>query len=794
MAHFQGRRGPPVSQYIANLNTVPSATDIAHQQQHQQEFANFDDDIALFTNTDFFDFDLHSPELAFNNGQQQRSAPSPVAMNQPGNYYHHVPQYTPTGHLSAPNSLPSSPPNGLPFAGQLQQSQPTVPSAHHFAALLSPQQQQAMQQQAGQKRKAGSISAGSIPNPVELEDSSRAAAEEDKRRRNTAASARFRVKKKQREQALEKTAKEMSDRVQVLEARIGQLEMENQWLKGLITEKNVKVDSAPAGVKPESAQDKEETAVAGKKGVKVGKNEEKKENEELVQVETSLPEKKRGVVFAYQCPSNGLCLRDTLQHVQHIFFSKHNAIHDEAPPPPTKPWNILYHLGGNSPWIPKTTNIIASAALPPPGCHVEQVHMLSRHGERYPTLKAGIRMLELYHRLSNTATNFTGPLSFLNTYNFFMPDPATRLETLVPVGPYAGTLQSFSTGTKFRTRYETLIASALARNQTRLWASGSPRVAETARYFAAGLYGLDWSSKATLQVIPETPDLGADTLTPGDTCPLYRSDTTAGHDAGYARLAEWQAVYLPPIAARLSALAPDLVFSEAEVYTMQEMCGFELLSRGESPWCGLFTPAEWEDFEYARDVLHFYRSGPGGPYGAAMGWLWLNATLDLLQSEVDDVGALFFSFAHDGDIVPLLAALDVLHQDPPLATDRLEGDRTWRTSDVVPMGGRVVLERLACRAQECWSNAPFYPNHVYCTEEREERYVRIGINDGVVPVPGCQDGPGGSCALGEFGEYVARRGREVGDFRTVCGLSEEARNRISFLKQPPYRGGESTPI
>lgn len=64
------------------------------------------------------------------------------------------------------------------------------------------------------------------------------AAEEDKRRRNTAASARFRVKKKQREQALEKQAKEMTDKVQQLEGKVQQLEMENKWLKGLITDKN----------------------------------------------------------------------------------------------------------------------------------------------------------------------------------------------------------------------------------------------------------------------------------------------------------------------------------------------------------------------------------------------------------------------------------------------------------------------------------------------------------------------------------------------------------------------------
>lgn len=66
------------------------------------------------------------------------------------------------------------------------------------------------------------------------------AAEEDKRRRNTAASARFRIKKKQREQALEKSAKEMSDKMSALENRINQLETENKWLKNLIMEKNEK--------------------------------------------------------------------------------------------------------------------------------------------------------------------------------------------------------------------------------------------------------------------------------------------------------------------------------------------------------------------------------------------------------------------------------------------------------------------------------------------------------------------------------------------------------------------------
>lgn len=57
---------------------------------------------------------------------------------------------------------------------------------------------------------------------------------EDKRRRNTAASARFRAKKKEREAALEKKAKDLENRVGDLERECEALRRENGWLKGLV--------------------------------------------------------------------------------------------------------------------------------------------------------------------------------------------------------------------------------------------------------------------------------------------------------------------------------------------------------------------------------------------------------------------------------------------------------------------------------------------------------------------------------------------------------------------------------
>ena len=130
--------------------------------------------------------------------------------------------------------VPSDPAAAVPSPLQTNYS---LPSFDAFATPTSPYNLSQLPK-TGDKRSYAASSAS--PASPSQDDPSRAAAEEDKRRRNTAASARFRVKKKQREQALEKTAKEMTDRADALEARITQLEMENKWLRNLVVEKSAK--------------------------------------------------------------------------------------------------------------------------------------------------------------------------------------------------------------------------------------------------------------------------------------------------------------------------------------------------------------------------------------------------------------------------------------------------------------------------------------------------------------------------------------------------------------------------
>ena len=107
----------------------------------------------------------------------------------------------------------------------------------------------------------------------------------------------------------------------------------------------------------------------------------------------------------------------------------------------------------------------------------------------------------------------------------------------------------------------------------------------------------------------------------------------------------FQEAYAPAIAKRLLLEEQNTAlgaFTPHEIFSMQEMCGFETTVRGSSSWCDVFTREEWESFAYARDLIHYYRAGPGNPYAGAMGWLWMNATAAAMQSG-PVVGKMFFS-------------------------------------------------------------------------------------------------------------------------------------------------------
>lgn len=151
--------------------------------------------------------------------------------------------------ISAPPPTPST---SRPIAPRVRHQplllpKPVALDAAQLAALLQQQQQlQAVAPKPSGTNSAKKSSAGtkrSLSNEEKTED--QLAAEEDKRRRNTAASARFRIKKKLREQAMEQTVRDMTAKSERLQERVHELEREIKWLRSLLIEKNTSVPPPP---------------------------------------------------------------------------------------------------------------------------------------------------------------------------------------------------------------------------------------------------------------------------------------------------------------------------------------------------------------------------------------------------------------------------------------------------------------------------------------------------------------------------------------------------------------------
>lgn len=227
---------------------------------------NGNDDLSLFSNTHFFDFDIGRnldasavDDLIMeqekylqksNDGQALSTYPSTNNSNQNSNNNEFsqfsisppiMQQFASTSTNTQNTQDPIAP---LPTQNHHQPIAP-APTPTTIQQQIQPQQvnkQPTTVEPATKKRKTSSTSSvdnSSSNSPSAISGGGeKLGGEEDKRRRNTAASARFRMKKKLREQEMERSAKEMQDKLTALERKVFTLEMENQWLRKLVVEKN----------------------------------------------------------------------------------------------------------------------------------------------------------------------------------------------------------------------------------------------------------------------------------------------------------------------------------------------------------------------------------------------------------------------------------------------------------------------------------------------------------------------------------------------------------------------------
>jgi len=226
-------------------------------------------------------------------------------------------------------------------------------------------------------------------------------------------------------------------------------------------------------------------------------------------------------------------------------------------------------------------------------------------------------------------------------------------------------------------------------------------------------------------------------------------------------------VYASSIADRLNSVAIGLqknITSEDAFYLMM-MCPFHTVYHKKySPFCEMFSKVEWEGFEYAMDLEQYYKTGYGQvqDLGRTQGVGYVNELLarftdspvmDETQTNhtLDDnpktfplKKTIYIDFGHDHAMVAVYSAMglfNVTRLDP----SKMQKNRKWFVSDIVPFSARMSAERLRCTnsPQGRW-------NRAWGKKERDGEYVRILINDGVQPLDFCGGDEDGLCELKEF--------------------------------------------
>ncbi|KAL8732074.1 MAG: hypothetical protein Q9166_003028 [cf. Caloplaca sp. 2 TL-2023] len=331
----------------------------------------------------------------------------------------------------------------------------------------------------------------------------------------------------------------------------------------------------------------------------------------------------------------------------------------------------IFHLMGQlSPYFPNPDGFGTQEMPLPPGARIEQLHMLHRHGSRYPTTGAGAQEFgaALARQIqAGTAGNFTGALSFLNSWAYRL-----GAEILLPVGRQelfdSGVLHYYDYGHLYNTS-----TKIIARTTTQ------DRMLKSAEYFMAGFFGLEWTNNATLELIIEEQGFN-NSLAGYCRCNNFN---LAVNEGGTNASEIWEDIYLQNAMKRLQALSPDFKFNVSDVYNMQTLCPYETVALGYSAFCDLFTYEEWQGFEYSIDLSFAGNNYFQSPTGRAVGIGYVQEILARLQHRVlTTTGTqanitldnntrtfplnqtLYFDFSHDANIAAILTAFGLTHEGP----------------------------------------------------------------------------------------------------------------------------------
>ena len=355
--------------------------------------------------------------------------------------------------------------------------------------------------------------------------------------------------------------------------------------------------------------------------------------------------------------------------------------------------DLLHHWGALSPYFISDGFGIEEEAMPSQ-CRVKQVHVLSRHGARYPT--AGSSLSKFAEKWKDV--NATGELSFLNDWTY---DLGTAV--LVPIGKQ----QLYDSGVFLTMQYGNLLQS---KEKLVYRSTSQTRMTESALSFLEGVYGGDWKEHANLELIIEASGYN-NTLSPYLTCPNSNKQMF-----GSRSRRSWENIYLAAKTEHFRNLTTS-DWTIQDTVSLQLLCPYETVALGYSKTCELFDWTEWMGFDYAESLWFQQNCAFGAPTGRAQGIGWVNelirriektpyepttqssenATLDANEKYFPLTQNVYVDFTHDSVLASVITALGFTQFNTSMPdTGPAPGGNYYSTSKLTPFAARLYVEVIDC--------------------------------------------------------------------------------------------------
>ncbi|KAF8191057.1 histidine phosphatase superfamily [Mycena galopus ATCC 62051] len=445
-----------------------------------------------------------------------------------------------------------------------------------------------------------------------------------------------------------------------------------------------------------------------------------------------------------------------------------------------KKFDVIHSWGNLSPFQSSNLGVKSSAKIPD-GCSLQQVHLLHRHGARYPTTGSPpAAFATALHAVASTGNlSASGPLAFLNTWTYKL-----GAEILTPFGR----AQLFELGVGFRVKYGDILKEF---TDLPVWRTTSEeRMVDSALHFAAGFFGVQEYQNDYHQLIEIEAQGFNSTLAPYDQCPNANNAISAAA-ANFTN--QWESIYLADAQKRLAPHLTGFTLNTTWLFAMQQTCAYETVALGYSAFCDLFTEEEWKGYEYSVDISFWYDNGPGNPAVAAEGIGWVQELVSrLTQTRITEFAStvngtivssnvtfplsqpMFVDATHDTVISAIVVAMNFtsLAATGPLPGTHIPPNRSYIVNQISPFGSNLVGQVLSCPSSSSSSSLPPQPTATSPTNATTQppTHIRWILNDAVVPltgIAGCGKSDEGLCEFDTFVKGMQQRIAEV-DFAFGC--------------------------